>query len=423
MPEGGDGEGPTRTSLQFRVGDEAAEPQLMIKWLLRNPETKVCECGALGDEELCKCSAIVQRIVSRGEVVLNGKRISSDTQMVIQGDSLKLTRILNRQPAIISDQSDEDVLPQEVAMLLSMLGNEHKAYWDSRYTVELDELDHAQRDGLPDPLEKLFVWFGKMALLMTIQTITTDLPGVTTESASILDIGCGNGFFVEVLHALGCANVTGTDYSPAAVRLCKRVQKQFREQKPEVEAWGTRYVLDDVLATKMMRESFDVVNDSGTLDSIAMTLPPEDAAASTEFNPFDPPPHVVAARAQGQEQDAGAQQPGSAGDDREEAQAGEPVTTENAEEEEEEEFEQGPEEELVNGQGPRGYFRNIAALLKPEGWLVLRSCNHSPSEISALVAASGAPLDVVRNATTPGISGVHTILLRKQPPIATAPSA
>eukprot|EP00961_Rhodomonas_salina_P275225 3718194-Rhodomonas_salina.2 len=201
MPEGGDGEGPTRTSLQFRVGDEAAEPQLMIKWLLRNPETKVCECGALGDEELCKCSAIVQRIVSRGEVVLNGKRISSDTQMVIQGDSLKLTRILNRQPAIISDQSDEDVLPQEVAMLLSMLGNEHKAYWDSRYTVELDELDHAQRgklsslgvellrsalsslerlvlsDGLPDPLEKLFVWFGKMALLMTIQTITTDLPG------------------------------------------------------------------------------------------------------------------------------------------------------------------------------------------------------------------------------------------------------
>eukprot|EP00961_Rhodomonas_salina_P248006 3351332-Rhodomonas_salina.3 len=48
------------------------------------------------------------------------------------------------------------------------------------------------------------------------------------------------------------------------------------------------------------------------------------------------------------------------------------VTTENAEEEEEEEFEQGPEEELVNGQGPRGYFRNIAALLKPEGWLVLR---------------------------------------------------
>eukprot|EP00286_Rhodomonas_abbreviata_P027801 CAMPEP_0181300688 /NCGR_PEP_ID=MMETSP1101-20121128/7023_1 /TAXON_ID=46948 /ORGANISM="Rhodomonas abbreviata, Strain Caron Lab Isolate" /LENGTH=284 /DNA_ID=CAMNT_0023405941 /DNA_START=46 /DNA_END=897 /DNA_ORIENTATION=- len=263
---------PKRTILQLKVGPEAAGGMLMTKWLLRTPAANVCVCGALGDEELCECDAIVQRIVSRGEVVLNGRRISNETQNVKEGDSLRLTRV-EKPTAALEQDAEDDVLSQEVAMLLSMLGNEHKAYWNSRYTCELDAVDHAERDEGEDPMEKLFVWFGKMAMLMTVQTITSDITPLDLQTARCLDVGCGNGFFCEVLHAVGCANVLGVDYSPAAIRLSKRIQRHFRNQKPTAQSWGTRYLLDDILCTRLPREAFDLVHDSGTLDSIAMTLP------------------------------------------------------------------------------------------------------------------------------------------------------
>jgi SAM-dependent methyltransferase len=166
-----------------------------------------------------------------------------------------------------------------------------QAYWHQRYVRELDEVKFAAQS--EDPMEKLFVWFGKVRpkpdsvlilsraehairpmgfqvqLLLAAQTISSEIVGLDKERACIVDVGCGNGFFCEVLHAMGFRNLTGTDYSPAAVRLCNHVQKHFRKDARE---WGTRYVVDNILWTRLEPASFDLVHDSGTLDSIAMTI-------------------------------------------------------------------------------------------------------------------------------------------------------
>lgn len=104
-------------------------------------------------------------------------------------------------------------------MLLSMLGNQHEAYWGCRYDKELEAVRAAIARGSPDPLEGLFVWFGKMAMLMACQTICSDELALQPDRSVVLDLGCGNGFVVEVLHAMGFKRVVGSDYSPQAISL------------------------------------------------------------------------------------------------------------------------------------------------------------------------------------------------------------
>ncbi len=106
-------------------------------------------------------------------------------------------------------------------MLLSMLGNEHEAYWGCRYERELAEVRAAIASDSPDPLESLFVWFGKMAMLMACQTISSDELALAPDSSVVLDLGCGNGFMCEVLHKLGFKHVIGSDYSLQAICLAQ----------------------------------------------------------------------------------------------------------------------------------------------------------------------------------------------------------
>jgi methylase of polypeptide subunit release factors len=107
----------------------------------------------------------------------------------------------------------------QVTMLLSMLGNEHEAYWGRRYGKELTAVRASLAMGASDPMESLFVWFGKMAMLMACQLIQSEELGLKTDTSVVLDLGCGNGFVCEVLHAMGFKHVIGVDYSPQAIRL------------------------------------------------------------------------------------------------------------------------------------------------------------------------------------------------------------
>ena len=197
-------------------------------------------------------------------------------------------------------------------MLLSMLGNEHEAYWGRRYDKELTAVRAALAMGASDPMESLFVWFGKMPMLMACQLIQSEELGLKTDTSVVLDLGCGNGFVCEVLHAMGFKHVIGVDYSPQAIRLAlvriasdavlyhghaqkqltltnrsQTVQEHFRSKAPPESGvqWGTTYLLDDILRTRVRRQSVHIVHDCGTLDSIAMTLPPP----APPFDPFAPP--------------------------------------------------------------------------------------------------------------------------------------
>jgi hypothetical protein len=76
-----------------------------------------------------------------------------------------------RSAELPASSTDDDVeeIPEEVTLLLSMLGNEHAAFWGRRYQKELADVRLAQARGSSDPMESLFVWFGKMAMLLACQ--------------------------------------------------------------------------------------------------------------------------------------------------------------------------------------------------------------------------------------------------------------
>ena len=158
-------------------------------------------------------------------------------------------------PDTVSDGAEQEEVPEEVTMLLSMLGNEHAAYWASRYQKELAAVKLVQASGSADPMESLFVWFGRMAMLLACQEIASDELALPRDSAVVLDLGCGNGFTCEgkhehcashvfsicgpsvrwprhgcmtdatfscgtqcpVLHAMGFKRVIGTDYCPQVI--------------------------------------------------------------------------------------------------------------------------------------------------------------------------------------------------------------
>ena len=75
-----------------------------------------------------------------------------------------------------------------------------------------------------------------------------------------------------------------------------------------------------------------------------------------------------------------------------------------------EELPHGSEEELV-GEGTEGYFRNVAALLRPRGHLLLRTCNHSQGELEHAAAKGG--LRLVRPCAPAGEGGVLSLLYQK----------
>ena len=126
---------------------------------------------------------------------------------------------MRRRSIFCSDTPPADVPCNQVAMLLAMLGNEHAAYWGLRYDTELASVRAALARGQDDPMEGLFVWFGKMAMLMACQLMQSEELGLRKEASVVLDLGCGNGFVCEVLHAMGFKKVIGVDYSPSAIRL------------------------------------------------------------------------------------------------------------------------------------------------------------------------------------------------------------
>ncbi|XP_038701303.1 protein-lysine N-methyltransferase EFM4-like isoform X2 [Tripterygium wilfordii] len=79
---------------------------------------------------------------------------------------------------------------------------------------------------------------------------------------SVLDIGTGNGILLQELAKLGFCDLTGIDYSEAAIDLAQSlaVHDGFSNIK---------FLVDDVLETKMERQ-FQVVVDKGTLDVIGL---------------------------------------------------------------------------------------------------------------------------------------------------------
>lgn len=76
-----------------------------------------------------------------------------------------------------------------------------------------------------------------------VQSLVEADPNLDT-SAPVLDVGTGNGVFPLHLRQRGFTNVTGSDYSPAAVDLCRDVAASFGID-------DVSFVEDDILQTSL----------------------------------------------------------------------------------------------------------------------------------------------------------------------------
>ncbi|XP_043912802.1 EEF1A lysine methyltransferase 2 isoform X2 [Protopterus annectens] len=145
--------------------------------------------------------------------------------------------------------SSDDIPP-------SKLGT--KEYWNDTYARELQSFKDIGDVGE--------IWFGVQSMTRIVQWMKRQNIG---EDSAVLDIGTGNGILLVDLAKAGFSNLTGIDYSPAAVELAKCILEEELLQNVRIQ-------VEDFLNPSMCLSGFDVCIDKGTFDAISLC--PENSA-------------------------------------------------------------------------------------------------------------------------------------------------
>ncbi|KAJ8360183.1 hypothetical protein SKAU_G00167080 [Synaphobranchus kaupii] len=157
----------------------------------------------------------------------------------------------NGAPHGTQDATKNDEEPNlEQDFTCSELGT--KQYWDDAYQREL----RTYKD-IGDVGE---IWFGEESMHRVIRCLRKEN---VQDDAAILDIGTGNGILLVELAKSGFTNLTGIDYSAAAVEFAKNVLEQEGLSNVKVEEV-------DFLSGAVTLAGFDVCIDKGTFDAISL---------------------------------------------------------------------------------------------------------------------------------------------------------
>ncbi|KAL1258308.1 hypothetical protein QQF64_011552, partial [Cirrhinus molitorella] len=131
-----------------------------------------------------------------------------------------------------------------------------KEYWDDAYKRELQTYKDIGDVGE--------IWFGEESMDRVIRWMEAQN---IAENAAILDIGTGNGMFLVELAKHGFSNLTGIDYSIAAVELTINILEEEGLKNVQIK-------VEDFLNPSTELKGFDVCIDKGTFDAISLS--PED---------------------------------------------------------------------------------------------------------------------------------------------------
>ncbi|KAL3525500.1 hypothetical protein ACH5RR_013872 [Cinchona calisaya] len=171
-----------------------------------------------------------------------------------------------------SDYSSDKEEPDEEAAQ-SMLG--FQSYWDAQYADELSNFrEHGHAGEVrfgADVMEIVASWTKSLCGEFSQGHLSNHVDDSNCQSVSyekefsswsVLDIGTGNGLFLQELSKQGFSDLTGTDYSEGAIYLARR----FADRDGFT---NIKFLVDDILETKLDRK-FKLVVDKGTLDAIGL---------------------------------------------------------------------------------------------------------------------------------------------------------
>ncbi|GJJ76276.1 EEF1A lysine methyltransferase 2 [Entomortierella parvispora] len=243
--------------------------------------------------------------------------------------------------------AEESTVPQP-DFKPSALGT--KDYWDKVYDREVINFEDHGDIGE--------IWFGEDSAVKMVDWVEEHYED-EKETTSILDLGCGNGHLLLDLAELGFEDLTGIDYSPAAIRLATAVAKdrEFEDiiQYAAVDFLAEKETMDwcSTLNNKQGNETqgpkkFKVMLDKGTYDAISLHQKNKRDAA------------VAAAAAAAEEPESS-----SVADEKKTDKDG-MVLAENDDN----------MEELAER-----YPKRVAALMQDDGRLLITSCNWTQAEL------------------------------------------
>ncbi|XP_046542551.1 EEF1A lysine methyltransferase 2-like [Haliotis rubra] len=144
-----------------------------------------------------------------------------------------------------------------------------KQFWDDVYVRDLDNYKESADVG--------DIWFGEQSQMRVVRWLE-NCEDVDMQDA-ILDLGCGNGMMLVELHEEGYRDLTGVDYSGAAVQLARNIAD--KEGMTDIK-YETADLIRDVRegALTCRCGHYKVCVDKGTYDAIS--LMPDDAVTARQ---------------------------------------------------------------------------------------------------------------------------------------------
>ncbi|XP_073402517.1 EEF1A lysine methyltransferase 2 isoform X1 [Dendrobates tinctorius] len=140
--------------------------------------------------------------------------------------------------------SEEDFSP-------SALGT--KEHWDAVYSRELKTFQDCGDEGE--------IWFGEGSMTRVVRWMNAQKVPPT---ASIVDIGTGNGMLLVELAKSGYSNLTGIDYCSDAIALAKNIcEKEGLSRSVNLQ-------VADFLGSFSPPEQYDIGLDKGTFDAVSL---------------------------------------------------------------------------------------------------------------------------------------------------------
>ncbi|KAF9557932.1 hypothetical protein EC968_007341 [Mortierella alpina] len=145
-----------------------------------------------------------------------------------------------------------------------------KDYWDKVYDREV--INYKDHGDIGE------IWFGEDSAVKMVDWVEEHYED-EKETCSVLDLGCGNGHLLLDLAELGFEDLTGIDYSPAAIQLARAVAEDkelgdvikyeavdFLAEKETME-WCTKQASEGGNGEP---KKFRVMLDKGTYDAISL---------------------------------------------------------------------------------------------------------------------------------------------------------